>query len=275
MIAGATAVTLGLVGCGANDAEAGGLFGSVEKNWNNSAEVIDTEDTYIGYKIDEDFGNGYSAFGELSIDIDSTVSERKAYVGIATQGGQIAVGKQASVQKYVGDNTIDIFEGPSFDVNNSGNIDNAVTGKIDLGSVAILGSSVPSAGDDSYELGATTDLGLAKVFVAYAETSADVKNTIYGASTDYNGVTLGGALETEESAAGVEVDTATVVAAVSAGSNTLKGGFKDVENTSETFTVEGVHEFSKTTSVYANYQDSETDAGVESDVTTLGLRINF
>jgi len=272
--AGLVATTLGLVGCGANDAEAG-FFGSVEKTWNNSAEVLDTEDTYLGYTINEDLGNGYSAIGELSVDIDSSVTERKSYAGIANTAGQVALGKQASVQGFVGDTTIDIFEGPSFDVNNASNIDNAATGKVNLGNITVLGSTIPSAGDDSYELGATLDLGAINLVGAYAETSADVKNTILGATTNYNGVALGGTLETEESAAGVEVDTATVVAAVSAGSNTLKSGFQDVENTKETYTVEGIHDFSKQTSAYINYQTSETDAGVESDTTTLGFRVKF
>ena len=271
---GLVAATLGLVGCGATDAEAG-FFGSVEKTWNNSTEVLDTEDTYVGYTITEDLGNGYSAIGELSVDIDTSVTERKSYIGIASPTGQVALGKQSSVQGIVGDATIDIFEGPGFDVNNASNIDNAITGLINLGGVQLLGSSIPSAGDDSYELGAKMELGSVSLVGAYAETTANVKNTVLGATTNFNGVNLAGTLETEESAAGVEVDTATVVAVVSAGSNTFKGGFQDVENTKEIYTVEGVHNFSKQTSTYANYQTSETDAGVEDNTTTIGLRVNF
>ena len=273
-IIAAAVAALTLAGC-AQEAAAD-VFGSVEKKWDNGTEAIDTEDTYVGFTFGEDLGNGLSAYGELSMDIDATVSQRKAYVGLAGPIGSVSVGDQAGVQKKLGDATIDIFEGQGFDVNNSGDIDNSVLGTITVEGITLSASNVPTSADDTaYELGASLNLGPIGTHVAYAETAANVKNTLMGANISYSGVNLSGVFETEETAAGVETDTITTVGSIDVGSNTLKAGFQDVENTNESVVVEGVHNFSSKTSAYVNYKTTETDAGVETDTTTIGLRLKF
>lgn len=273
MIAAALAAFV-LTGC-AEEAKAD-VFGSVEKKWDNGTEAISSEDTYLGYTFGEDLGNGLSAYGELSMDIAATATQRKAYVGLAGPIGSISVGDQAGVQKNLGDATIDIFEGPGFDVNNSGDIDNSVLATVEVEGITLSASNIPtSATEEAYELGANLNLGPVAVNTAYAETAANVKNTLFGANISYNGVDLSGVFETEETAAGVETDTFTTVGAMNVGPNTLKAGFQDVEKTTETITLEGVHNFSSKTSAYVNYQSSETEAGVESDTTTVGIRVKF
>lgn len=263
-----------LTGCA--EEAAADVFGSVEKKWDNGTEAISSEDTYLGYTFSEDLGTGLSAYGELSIDIATTATQRKAYVGLAGPIGTLSVGDQAGVQKKLGDATIDIFEGPGFDVNNSGDIDNSVLATIEVEGITLSASNIPtSATNEAYELGASLDLGPVAVNTAYAETAANVKNTLFGANISYNGVDLSGVFETEEATTGVETDTFTTVGTMSVGSNTLKAGFQDVEKTTETITLEGVHNFSSKTSAYVNYQNSETEAGVENDTTTVGIRVKF
>ena len=273
-IIAAAIAAIALTGC-AEEAKAE-VFGSVEKKWDNGNETISTEDTYLGYKFSEDLGEGLNAYGEISVDINTTVTQRKAYVGLAGPIGSVAIGDQAGVQKKMGDATIDIFEGPSFDVNNAGDIDNSVLATIDMGGITLSGSTIPtSADDEAYELGANVSYGGVNLLAAYAEDASQVENTILGATISIQDVDLAGTFETEESAAGVEVDTTTLVGAINVGSNTLKAGFQDVEDVSETYIVEGAHNFSGKTSAYVNYQTSETDAGVENDTTTVGLRVKF
>ena len=265
-----------LTGCAEEAAADTSVFGSVEKKWDNGTEAISSEDTYVGFTFGEDLGNGMSAYGELSMDIAATATQRKAYVGLAGPIGSVAVGDQAGVQKQLGDATIDIFEGPGFDVNNSGDIDNSILATAKVGGITLSASNIPtSATDEAYELGASLNLGPINAHTAYAETAANVKNTLIGANISYSGVDLSGVFETEETAAGVETDTFTTVGSMDVGANTLKAGFQDVENTTETYTLEGVHNFSSRTSAYVNYQNAETEAGVESDTTTVGLRVKF
>ena len=272
-IIAAMVAAVALTGC--SDEAKAEVFGSVEKKWDNGTEAISSEDTYLGYKINEDFGNGYYAFGEISMDLGSTATERETFVGLATTDVAISVGKQSSVQGALGDSTIDVFEGLGFDVNNSSKIDDSIVGNLNLGNITLSGSNIPtSSADDAYEVGATASIGPAQVLAAYAEDASNKKNTLFGATLSYSGVDLAGVFETEE-VAGTETDTITTVSSMDIGTNTIKAGFQDVENIKETYTLEGVHNFSSKTSTYVNYQNSETDAGVESDTTTVGMRVNF
>jgi hypothetical protein len=252
------------------------VFGSVEKKWDNGTEAISSEDTYLGYSIYEDLGNGLYAQGEISMDLSSTATERKTFIGLANSIAAISVGKQGSVQGDLGNNTIDIFEGPGFDVNNSADIDNSIIGSVNISGLKILGSNIPtSAENDSYEVGAKLNIGPVALGGVYAETAANVTNKLVGATITYNGVDIGGVFEIEKDAAGTETNTVTTVSTISSGTNDIKAGFQDVENISETYTLEGVHNFSSKTSAYVNYQKSETDVGVKNDTTTVGMRVQF
>lgn len=283
-IAAAVAASLALTGCINNDAEAAEVYGSAEAQFTNTNGVYDITngDTYVGVQVNEDLGNGLSAIANLSLDVDSeganSPSTRDAYVGLATNNGSIKAGRMTNIQGSIGDMSVDVFEGPGPDTDSAGRINNTVAGSLDLGGFTVLGSTTQdgSAGEDkqdSYEVGATTAVGTLNLAVGFAkDQNTDVETTLFAASTDIGGLTLGGAFETDETSAGVETDTWSTVAAMDVGQNTVKVGYQDAEGGSETTTVEGVHNFSSKTSAYVNVQDADTAAD---NTYTVGLRVNF
>lgn len=281
--AAVAATTLVLAGC-SNDAEAADVFGSVETQFTNTNGVYDIEngDTYVGVDVNEDLGNGMSAFAKLSMDLDSeganAATTRDAYAGLSNGSATIKAGRFTNVQGAIGDMSVDVFEGPGPDTDGAGRINNTIGGSLDLGSFTIVGSTTQdgSAGEDkqdSYEIGAMTSINGLNVGAAFAkDQNTDVETTVFAGSTQVSGVTLAGSFETDETAAGVETDTWSTVASVDLGQNTVKVGYTDAEGGSETTTVEGVHNFSSKTSAYANVQDADT---ASDNTYTVGLRVNF
>jgi len=273
-----------LAGC-TNDAEAEtSVFGSVEQAWQSTNDVNDivNGDTFVGVQTSEDLGAGLSAFAKVSLDIDSEGANgsttKDAYVGVTNGKATVQAGRMTNVQGKVGDLIVDIFEGPGTDVANGGRTNNTIGGSLDLGGVTLLGSTTSDGasgedGQDSYEVGATGSFGNVTLAGAYAkDQNTGTETTLYGASTNVSGATIGGTFETDETSAGVETDTYNVVGSVDLGVNTLKIGYNDVENGAETTTIEGVHNYSSKTSTYVNVQDVSTS---DDKTWTVGVRVNF
>jgi len=75
--------SIALVGCAEQASADVTVYGSVEQaltitdNGTTNSKDITNGDTYIGFKATEDLGNGLSAFGDISLNIDSEAHKKK------------------------------------------------------------------------------------------------------------------------------------------------------------------------------------------------------
>jgi predicted porin len=256
------------------------VYGSVEQRLvkENGAWTSASDDNFIGFRANEDLGNGASAYAEISMDMasesGSNATVRDSFVGINFGSVNVQAGRQINFLDAADDATTDIFEGTSLTADGADRADSAVRVMGSVGGVTLGGVAIVDAGGedtyDAYQLMASANVGPATVLGVYNknETTGD-DTTLFGASANVANLYLAG---TYEIAANDDV-TMSAVASLAAGNNTVKAGIEDVENGVQTYVVEGVHNFSKNTSAYVNYSD--TDADNSEAVTMVGMRVNF
>jgi predicted porin len=269
------------------------VYGSTEQaltitdNGTTNSKDITNGDTYVGFKATEDLGNGLSAFGDISLNIDSeggnAATTRDAKVGISSNAGTITMGRQKNLTKVIG-GAVDIFEGNSATVTSQARNNNTMLyTSPNMG--GFTGSAMLTAdgttGDDSVDTNeyavAYTNGSLSLGGVRLDDTVNNNQTiTLMGAYT-ISGLTVAVAkseLDNNDSTANVE--TMTYAGSIDLGKNTLKAGFQDADEGNETTTLEAVHNFSNKTSAYVNFQNANPKSGAaETDTTSVGLRVNF
>lgn len=263
------------------------VYGSIEQTFQSQNSVADVVngDTYVGFKANEDLGNGFTAVADLGILVDSesatgdAASTRDAYVGIQSATAGVKIGRLINVQGAVGDMSVDVFEtnASGIDTDGAGRVNDTVVGNIELGVISLVGSHTTdgSAGDDtqdSYEVGAITDIGVVNGGVAYAKNQNTGTDTwVVGASLPISDLTLGGAWERDETTAGVETESTALTAQYNLGSNVVKVGHKEGDGLNDTLVVEGVHNFSGNTSSFVSVVDQDTTEKLYG----VGIRVKF
>jgi len=278
MIALAVAGVMGIATTANADTK---VYGSVEQRieMTNGVWDINSDDNFVGFEASEDLGNGASAYANISMDVasedNSTATVRDSYVGVDFGAVDIRAGRQINFLDAADDATTDIFEGTSLTADGAARNDSAVrvtaeVGGVTVGGVVISDNSGAEEKTDTYQVMASAAVGPATVIGVYnKDKNADTDTKLVGASAAIADINVAG---TYEIAANDDV-TMTAVAAVSAGNNTFKAGIEDVENGAQTYVLEAVHNFSKSTSAYVNYSDNDV-AGNDS-TTMVGLRMNF
>ena len=257
------------------------VYGSVEQRVEMTDGVWDVngDDNYVGFEASEDLGNGASAYANISMDVasedNSTATVRDGYVGVNFGAVDVRAGRQINFLDAADDSTTDIFEGTSLTADGAGRVDSAVRvtatmSGVTVGGVVISDNAGAEEKTDAYQVMASAAVGPVTVLGVYnKDKNADTDTKLFGASTSVADFAVAG---TYEIAANDDY-TATVVASLDLGNNTLKGGYETIENGVDTYVVEVVHNFSKSTSAYVNYSDN--DAADSDPTTMIGLRHNF
>jgi predicted porin len=266
-----------LAGC-AEEAKADvTVYGSIEQGVTSSGSVMDSTsgDNYIGFNATESFGEGAaSAFAKIEMAYDGEtdgLTNREAYVGLDLGSVAIQSGRMKNLEKTMVASAVDVFEGESFATAGSARVPNATAAIVDL-DVATVGASVITDGAngedkvDAYEVAAK--VGTDAFSVAGVYTKDNANETIakkVSATATVSGLTLGGAYD-------IDTEDKILTAQVEMGANTLRGGVDfDVDNEVGKKVVEAQHNFSKNTSVYANYSVAD---GEDSDI-TVAMRMKF
>lgn len=262
------------------------LFGSVEQQitYSNSEWNTDNawDDSYIGVKVTEDFGNGVSAFGVMSLNIGSDTNNggemrtRDLYLGFSSEAlGTATVGQMLSITATVGDRYVDIFEGPSQDVRLNYRVPQMISyyspsyaGLSVAASSMVDGNDTHSRFADAYELAAFYNLGSFSTSVVYAVDNTNKSETTVGGSYSFGDATVGATYEKDYGW--------TVAGAYNIGNNVLRAGYQN-DDDAKTWTVEAAHNFSKNVSAYVNYQDesAKTSTVASFDAVTVGARMMF
>ena len=259
------------------------VFGSVEQAYQKTGDVADvvSGDTNIGFKSIEIIDAATKAYAQIKLNVDSegnnATTTDEAYVGLTLNSLDIRGGKMPNIRKIASDATIDVFEGSSIAMQNSGSLANTVQINLDLGSVQLAGGLTADGVNrqqtrDGYELAANANLDNVNVYAVLTKDEVNnIESKIVAGTLNTELVTVGGSFEAVDTA-GVEVDTWNAVASVDVNNNTLIVGMQDIENGADTKTIEIVHNFTPKTRAYINMQDVSTSSD---DVWQTGVRMNF
>lgn len=255
------------------------MFGSVEQRveMSNGVWDINGDDNFVGVKASEDLGNGASAYAVISLDVNTdggASTTRDAYVGIDFGGVAVQAGRQINFIDAADDATTDIFEGTSLTADGADRNDSMVSVTTKAAGVTLGGAVISDNGGedktDAYQISAGAEVGPASIVGVYAkDKTTDEVTKLAGVSGSVGALSVAGTYEI----AADDAVTMTGVASVDLGTNTLKGGIEDVEDGAQTYVLEAVHNFSKQTSAYVNYSDSDADDA--ESVTMVGMRVNF
>jgi hypothetical protein len=278
LLAVAIAATLIAACAPEKEAKAEGVtvYGSAEQAITSQGGVADMAagDNYIGVTTSEAFANGTSAFAKIELGVDpegtNTMSTRESYVGLDLGDVTVTAGKQKNLEKVMLNGLVDIMEGNGSTTANQARVNNAVAVVGEISGVTVGASSITegTTGEDkvdSYEVGAKAEFGGVTGVVMYTKNqTTNVDQMSYGIGADVAGISVGATIEPD-------ADTNTFAASTDFGANTLRGSYQDVDGGNNTTAVEVAHNFSKTTSAYINYSETEN-----SDAATMvGMRIVF
>jgi predicted porin len=268
----------------------------------------------IGFKGNEDMGNGMSAFFLMEWAADTTDAAaaggaRDGYVGLKGDFGTLAFGRMAGATKATlygigNDPMADSFDGVDFSGSFASKADrhnDVVAYKNSLNGVNVTLAAAGNETDDNFahtSIGLDTTVGGVKVAIAQLNSDGTGKDTtIAGAKMSFDALTVGVVYEDAENvpAAGTILGTATgaigdqettgISATYKMGNNVLGlayvDGDYDISGTKTDFDATWVtltHNMSKRTSVYAQFGDMEFKSGANSadaDGYTLGLVHKF
>lgn len=284
------------------------IYGTLEqtmefttKNQNGAKNTnMDSGDSKIGFKVTEDLGTGLKAFAGIEFDVkaegNSTVgNDGQAFVGLSsTSLGSIKAGQFKNHTADAADATIKKFEGrgptavKDAKLNNSTSYLSPKFYGFTVGAAVVTNGQDGTATDRQYidanEYAVSYNNGgfnaaLTHLKARKAGGAAETANTFLGASYAFDAFDVNGAYERDDT--GVTGVSAKDIWTVGGGwkvtgNNTLRAAYSTKEDTYNTYTLEGVHSFSKRTAVYTNWQ-SQAGKNATPDVNVLGvgLRHNF
>jgi len=263
-----------------------------------------SSDNDINFKASEDLGNGLTAFAQISLDVDGTSETGKDQkVGLKGAFGTVVFGQMEAFQEGAVQSRVTMVSDTSggsaiLESNNEqGRADGGMAyvsptmNGFHFGVAGYTGFNNSSTGADAFEVAAFYDNGPLSLAVSQQtvkdtapETSGDhdetnlsvaasykldnMKLTVMHTSTDNDGY-----------AAASDSDDLAVKFDYTMGNNVITLGYKDDETTTGTngtdvWAVEGVHKFSKTTSIYGAYIDRDVTDNTDKEV-KIGLIHKF
>lgn len=218
-IAAAVALAVAPVAATAEVTLFGTMEGSVEMySGDASGSDVTFGDSEVGIRVSEDVGNGTTAFGLFTFDIDgedgagvrginstgSTLEVDQMYMGLSNETfGAVRLGRYDTLAAGIGDNTIDQFEGRSNDFSFSGVYGNGVNyttptfaGFTGSASVVMDGDNAVVANEENIDLQEYTltyeGYGL-YAGVGYATGATVAQDTGIAALSDVDVITVGAA----------------------------------------------------------------------------------
>jgi predicted porin len=262
-------------------------------------DQIDDRASRLGFKANEDLGNGLSAFVKYEFGTEvmdgtaNTLTARDAIMGLKGDFGTVAVGRMGApvkgtlyaignVQLADGNGGAD-FAG-SFD-SKGYRVDNAIAY---MGSFNGVDVAVATTGNDSTDNHANTSISLGttiggvKVSVAQLNQDGTADDVlIAGAKMSMDALTIGVVYEDVDDASN-DTETTGISASYAMGANVVSAfassrDFQSAASPDEDRMGLGFeHKLSKKTSIYASYADVDTGATATSyDITSVGMIVNF
>ena len=254
---------------------------------------MDSGDSKLGFKVTEDLGNGLKAFGVIEFDVKAEGNspmgtDGQTYLGLSSASlGTIQAGQFRTLTANAARNTIRRFEGRNFTAEKDVTTNNSVayitpTYNGFSGGVAVItngqnGTAADRAYIDGNEYSVNYVNGglyaaLTHLRARTADGSPEAKNTFLGVAYKLNEYEVNGAYERDNT--GITARNIWTVGGAYhlSSSNTLRVAYRDTQETNTGYILEGVHNFSKRTAVYTNYQ-SINGKNVNPDSNTLGLGI--
>ena len=281
------------------------LYGTIEQTLETTTRDtvgkkntnMDSGDSKIGVKVNEDLGNGLNAFGVIEFDVKAEgnspwSNDGQTYLGLASSDyGTIKMGQFKTFTGLSARKTIRKFEGRNFTVQRDLNTDNSFayvtpvyhgfTGGISIITNGYSGLSADKAHIDGNEYALNYSNGglytsLTHMRLRTADGSAQAKNTFLGASYSLDKYEVNGAYE-RASTGLASRNIWTLGGAYSlTPSNTLRVAYTSDTSNHTGYTLEAVHNFSKRTAVYTNYQSiNGRNTNASTNTLGLGLRHHF
>jgi len=269
------------------------LFGQVDAGMQytdgNTKLVTPLRGTFVGVKYDNDNVTGadlttnspFKLFGTVSADIqpkdDTLLKTRDLFGGVGYGPIDVSFGRMPNLQQNISDSTIDIFaQGTSLRSQNATRNDKTLKLKTEIfEGFNVVGAVVSENGGktvDSWELGNSYSLGRVNLVSAYAKNeNTGVRTLIGGGTTNFGNVTVGGIYEQDKTTAGITTDTINLVTSLELGDQTVKGGYKNIEDGADTYMAEVSHNFTDSALAYINTNHT-TD---EDSTYTVGFRYSF
>jgi predicted porin len=277
------------------------IYGTLEqtmefttKNQNGAKNTnMDSGDSKIGFRVTEDLASGLKAFAGVEFDVkaegNSTVgNDGQAFVGLSsTSLGSIKAGQFKSFTSDAAYSTIKKFEGRGPTAVKDVKLNNTVSYLspsyygFSAGVSTTTNGQNGTAADRQYldgnEYALNYNNGGFNAALAYLKTrtangTPETANTFLGASYAFDAFDVNGAYEHDDT--GVAAKNIWTVGGgwKVTGSNTLRAAYSTKVDNYNTYTLEGVHSFSKRTAVYANWQ-AQNGKNTTPDVNVLGMGI--
>lgn len=281
------------------------LYGTVEQTLETTTRDtngkkntnMDSGDSRIGVKVNEDLGNGLKAYGVIEFDVkaegNSPMSDGgQMYIGLTSiDYGTIKAGQFRSFTGLAARNTVRKFEGRNFTATKDNILNNSAAyitpsyKGLSFGVATITNGYNGTASDRKYidgnEYVINYDVGnfttaLTHLRARTADGSPEAKNTFLGLSYRLNQYEVNGAYERDNNGL-VSRNLWTLGGAYHlSAKNTLRVAYQRAEDTHTGYILEGVHNFSKRTAVYTNYQSIKgRQLNPDTDILGLGIRHNF
>lgn len=277
------------------------LYGTVEQTLETTTRDtngkkstnMDSGDSRIGVKVNEDLGNGLKAFAVIEFDVKAEGNSPmgtngQTYLGLTSVDyGTIKAGQYRSFTGLAARNTVRRFEGRNFTATKDDILNNSVAyispsyQGLSVGAAVITngynGTSADRAYIDGNEYLINYDAGnftaaLTHLRARTADGSPEAKNTFLGLSYKLNEYEVNGSYERDNDGL-VSRNLWTLGGAYHlSAKNTLRVAYQSAENTHTGYILEGVHNLSKRTAVYTNYQ-SINGKTINPDSNTLGFGI--
>jgi predicted porin len=229
----------------------------------------------IGVKINENMGDGVSAFAKVEMGINGETAtgtdQREMYVGVDLGTVAIQTGKMKTLEKEFVSGNVNILDYYSLSTSNDARVANQTRVTADLGEV-IVGAQVTTdgasgkKGADEYEIGMKTTLGSVTVGAIYNKDAVnDTDRTAFSAKTSLTeNLSLRITHEPEEKKTNVLTMT-------SFGSNYLLAGYRYDEDGDNRATAELHHKMSKKVRVFAGVAKT----GSSDPAVLAGMAISF
>lgn len=252
---------------------------------------MDSGDSRIGFKVSEDLGSGLKAFAVIEFDVkaegNSTMgNDGQTFVGLSSNDyGTVTAGQFRSFTGLAARQTVRKFEGRNFTAVQDVKLNNAVSyvtpafGGFKLGVATITNGQDGTATDRryldgneymvNYENGGFVS-SLTYLRARKAGGVAEAMNTFLTAAYKFDVYDVNGAYERDDTGL-----VAKNIWTVGGGwnvttNNTLRAAYSTKQDTYNSYTLEGVHSFSKRTAAYANWQ-AQNGKNLNPNVNVLGL----
>jgi predicted porin len=264
----------------------------------------------VGVKASEDLGNGMTAIAgfEFKADAsdnktgaDASLTGRDSYVGLKGGFGTVMAGRLKSTYKYTGGVKYDAFVATALEARDNGGMSGKVGRQNALGHSSfvsnLLGYSnkfgavkvdvqyLPGTDDSGYIASGLYGAGGIEAFVAMIDYSG-----ASGDADDYKATKFGGKFSTgphsvmvqleKTKDAGAKVDYTFLGYQMKMGMNTLVfqygiTDYKDADVKGTNITLGAYHNFSKTTSLFGGYRNTDFDDDSGDKTFTIGMRQKF